>query len=131
MNTIEVKWADVGWGCLGFGGNLGWESKRVKPPDNLHGWEYISAHAQSCVLVEVKHPIRLVGFFGLTAHNPASPVTFYASGNYVGKVAKTGESTLTKYGEFRLWPGLHLLEIVPDTTNKSGCHSAWAYKDVD
>jgi hypothetical protein len=128
---IDIKWQDVGWGCLGLNGNLGFDAKRVQPPADLVGWNYLSAHAPSSLLVEVTRPIKLAGFFSSTSTAPASSASFFASGNYVGKVNKLGESTLTNYGEFHLWAGTHLLEVTLTLQDKSGCHSVWAYKDAD
>jgi hypothetical protein len=133
MNTVDIIWSEVGYGSLGLGGNLGYDTKRVKPPHGFGGWQFISAHAPSRILVKVNKPIYLAGFFDVL---PASIVlkntaSFYASGNLVGRVSEKEATTLSKYGHFLLWSDEHLLEIRLSTEDKSSCHTVWAYKDAN
>jgi hypothetical protein len=133
MNIIDIIWSDVGFGSLGLGGVLGYESKRVRPPQGFNGWQFISAHAPSKVMVKVNKPIYLVGFFDVLPASVSlkSTASFYASGNFVGRVSAKETTTMSKYGHFLLWSDDHLLEIQLSTEDKTNCHTVWAYRDAD
>jgi len=128
--TVQILWSTVGYGRVGLGGILGYESKKVVPPEGFENWNFISAHSPSAIMIRNTKPIRLAGFFDMACY-PETPVTFYASGNYVGQVGMIATTTETQYGEFVLWPDDHLLEIVLNGTHNAYSHTVWAYKIVE
>jgi len=125
-DTVQILWHTVGFGRIGFGGVTGYGGTLV-PPKSLSGWNFISAHAPSAILIRNTKPIRLAGFFN-TGSSPKNPVTFYATGNYIGQVAGPGSSTDDQYGSFVLWPDEHLLEIILNGSSNNSAHTIWAYK---
>jgi hypothetical protein len=129
-DTLTILWHSVGYGTIGLNGAQGYGDGQIVPPPEFRGWKFISAHAPSAVLVQVKKPIYLVGFFNTTSL-PKTPVTFYASGNYVGQVSKPGETTDDQYGQFELWADTHLLEVVINGGDKASSHTDWAYTEIN
>jgi hypothetical protein len=129
--SVRVVQSKVAAGRLGLSGADGFGGT-VTPPTCVSGWHFISASAPSTITVVTTKPIRLAGFLNKSATEPdvlSAPVSFYASGNFIGQLNKPGDCTLESFGEFLLWPGEHLLDATMNSMTDAGSlRTVWAYK---
>jgi len=124
--TVQVLWYKVGRGSLGLGGVTGYKGL-VVPPDSVKGWNFISAHAPSAIMISSTEPIRLAGFFN-TGCAPVSSAVFFANGNYVGQLRQPGITTDDQFGSFTLERGEHLLEVILNESSNTEAQTIWVYK---
>jgi len=128
-DSINILWHTVGYGRIGLNGVTGYGGN-VVPPASLNGWNFISAHAPSAILLRNTKPIKLAGFVNHDAVL-GNPVTFYASGNLIGEINTINKSTSDEWGDFILWPDEHLLEVVLNGNSNNGAHTIWAFQVIE
>lgn len=123
FDGVSIVWSAVGWGRIGSGGELGYESKRVSVPSRTDpNVEWISAHATSKIRIKTDKKISVFGAVNETG-KPRAEINFSVDNIHVGSVTPPD---LEPTKAIELNPGTHILEI--NTSNNRMAHTVWGFK---
>lgn len=120
-SSAKACFYTLGYGKIGVDGNLGYEDKKVAVAESKGEWNWVSAHANSRLTIDVTKKTEVIGAVNDTG-KPRSPIEYRVDGRPLGMLANAGEVTES----IVLPKGVHVLEI-KTKDNRQG-HTVWGLR---